>query len=119
MSNLATREPVDLAHLAQYTGGDRQLNREVLRLFADHCTQTIRSLTALLNTSDGKTWRDSAHALKGAASGIGAFALAESAGIAEGMDPGADRTETANVLAALSDRSEVVLSYIEAYLASE
>jgi Hpt domain len=118
MSELATENPINLTHLARYTGGDRQLNCEVFRLFSDHCAQSLRALQTMLNTADGKGWRDTAHALKGAAMGIGAFALAERAGVAEAMDPGRDPACAANVLAALSGRSKVVLAYIEAYLAS-
>ena len=119
MSELATEEPIDLVHLARYTGGDRDLNCEVFRLFSDHCVQSLRSLRTLLNTADGKGWRDTAHALKGAAMGIGAFALAECAGAAEAMEPRTEPAHAANVLAALTGCAEIVLAYIEAYLASE
>ena len=91
----------------------------MFRLFSDQCLQSLRSLQTLLCAADGKGWRDTAHALKGAASGIGAFALADSAGIAEGLDPETDPADAAKVLAALGYRSEVVLAYIETYLASE
>lgn len=118
MPDPASNEPIDLVHLARYTGGDHGLNCEVLRLFANHCAQSLCSLRALLSMGDGKGWRDAAHALKGAASGVGAFAIAESAGVAEDMDPHADPADAASVLAVLSGRSQVVLAYIEAYLAS-
>lgn len=118
MPEPASNEPVDLIHLARYTGGDRGLNCEVLRLFSNHCVQSLCSLRALLSMGDGKGWRDAAHALKGAASGVGAFALAESAGVAEDIDTQADPAHAATVLAVLSRRSQVVLAYIEAYLAS-
>jgi HPt (histidine-containing phosphotransfer) domain-containing protein len=119
MPNLAVEEPIDLAHLAQYTGGERQLNCEVFRLFSDQCLQSLRSLGVLLDMADGKGWRDTAHALRGAALGIGAFALAENAGIAEGLDPGIDPAQAAKVLVALGCRSQVVLAYIETYLLSD
>jgi HPt (histidine-containing phosphotransfer) domain-containing protein len=119
MSELAPKDPIDLAHLARYTGGDRQLNSEVFLLFSDHCLQSLRSLQTSLDTSDGKGWRDTAHALKGAALGVGAFGVAEQAGAAEAMDPETDLSHAAIVLAALNARSGVVLAYIEAYLASE
>ena len=118
MSEPATEEPIDLVHLARYTGGDRDINCEVFRLFSDHCAQSLRSLRTSLNAADGKGWCDTAHALKGAALGIGAFALAERAEVAEAMNPGTDPAHAANVLATLTGRSEIVLAYIEAYLAS-
>jgi HPt (histidine-containing phosphotransfer) domain-containing protein len=119
MSELAAKDPIDFTHLARYTGGDRQLNCEVFRLFSGHCAQSLRSLQTSLKTADGKGWRDTAHALKGAALGVGAFGVAEQAGAAEAMDPGTDLSHAATVLAALSARSGVVLAYIEAYLALE
>jgi HPt (histidine-containing phosphotransfer) domain-containing protein len=119
MSELAAKEPIDLVHLARYTGGDRELNCEVFRLFSAHCAQSLRSLEALLNTAGDKVWRDTAHALRGAALGIGAFGLAKQAGAAEAMELGTDMARAAVVLAALRARSEVVLAYIEAYLPSE
>ena len=119
MSEVADKDPIDLMHLARYTGGDRRLNCEVFQLFAGQCVQSLRSLEALVNTVDGNGWRDTAHALKGAALGIGAFDLAESAGIAEDLTPESDSLHRATVLAALSGRSDVVLAYIEAYLKSE
>ena len=119
MSKLAAEYPIDLTHLANYTGGDRELNCEVFRLFTEHCVQSLRRLHAALKTADdNKAWREAAHALKGAALGIGAFAVAEHAGAAEATDPGVDPAHAANVLAALSGRSQVALAYIEAYLAS-
>ena len=119
MSELSADHPIDLTHLAQYTGGERHLNCEIFRLFSDQCMQSLRALEAGLEVADGKDWRDTAHALKGAALGIGAFALAESAGIAEGLDPRNEPAQAARVLAALDCRSKVVLGYIETYLLSE
>jgi HPt (histidine-containing phosphotransfer) domain-containing protein len=116
MSDLAVEEPVDLAHLARYTRGDRALNCEIFRLFSEHCAQSTRSLGAMLEARDGKGWRDAAHALKGAAAGIGAFALADCAGKAESLDPQTNAAEAAKVLAALGSCSGVVLAYIENYL---
>lgn len=118
MSDLAVEEPIDLAHLARYTGGDRKLNCEVFRLFSDHCAQSTRSLGAMLEAGDGKGWRETAHGLKGAAAGIGAFALADCAGKAESLELEMDAAEAAKVLAALGCCSEVVLAWIETYLTS-
>lgn len=67
--------PIDMAHLENATFGDRALQREVLGLFetqAEKLMQTIRA-------SGGKARAEAAHALKGAARGIGAFAVADEA----------------------------------------
>ena len=66
---------IDLEHLNAATFGDTALKREVLRLFA---TQAV-SLIALISGSNAETRSAAAHALKGAALGIGAFELAKAA----------------------------------------
>jgi HPt (histidine-containing phosphotransfer) domain-containing protein len=119
MSELAgSKEPIDLAHLDQYTGGDARLNAEVFQLFSLHCAETLRVLDKLLQAPGHKAWRDAAHGLKGAAMGIGAFDLAAVAGDVEALDPEAAPVQAAIVLDALRKRAEVVQAFIEAYLAT-
>src|ERR1700733_9964485 len=72
MAALTASGPVNLVHLARYTGGDREVNCEVFRLFSDHCRRSLGSLQTFLGAADGKGWREAAHALKGAALGLGA-----------------------------------------------
>ena len=77
--------PLDLDHLNRYTGGDRGLNQEILKLFEDQCAATLSQLEALAK-DDGagsKSWRELTHTLKGAARGVGAFGLADVAVEAE------------------------------------
>lgn len=67
--------PIDMDHLEAATFGDRALQREVLGLFetqAEKLLQTIRE-------ASGKTQFEAAHALKGAARGVGAFTVADEA----------------------------------------
>lgn len=73
MKPLAT--PVfDDAHLARYTGGDAALRDELLSLM---CDQARRCLAIMDHPTDPASWRAACHTLKGAARGVGAFALAE------------------------------------------
>jgi HPt (histidine-containing phosphotransfer) domain-containing protein len=65
--------PVDLAHLSQQTLGDRALEQEVLQLFVQQAL-AVRDQIA----EAGKRERlQLAHALKGSARGVGAFAIAD------------------------------------------
>jgi HPt (histidine-containing phosphotransfer) domain-containing protein len=67
--------PIDLVHLARQTGGDTDLELELLALFSDQCVKhldTIRHANAKLGS-------DAAHTLKGAARAIGAWHVAETA----------------------------------------
>lgn len=72
--------PIDFGHLDTYTAGDDELTREVLSLFK---VQGIVLLQMLEDLPDARTWRETAHALKGAARGIGAWRVAE---LAQGVE---------------------------------
>jgi HPt (histidine-containing phosphotransfer) domain-containing protein len=115
----ASGRPVDLAHLSRYTGGDDALNAEVLDLFANQSADLMRQLEAVLATHDRKTWRHITHSIKGAARGIGAFALADAAAEAEPLDPAAQAREALDALTAMKARAEAVQSFIQAYLGHE
>lgn len=107
--------PVDLDHLARYTGGDAAINREILTLFVEQSSATVAQLPSV---RDVKTWHHLVHSLKGAARGIGAFALADVAAEAEPLDPAAQRTEADAILPRLKARTDAVQAFVEAYLAA-
>ena len=65
--------PVDLAHLARQTLGDRALEQEILQLFV-HQAVSARDQIA---DAEIKERLRVAHNLKGSARGVGAFAIAE------------------------------------------
>jgi HPt (histidine-containing phosphotransfer) domain-containing protein len=74
------QRPLDMVHLGRQTLGDSGLQGEVLRLFAD----ALRTYYGRLETSTTRNdLMVNLHALKGAASGVGAFALAQLARTAE------------------------------------
>jgi HPt (histidine-containing phosphotransfer) domain-containing protein len=78
------REPVaapdpkvlDVAHLARYTVGNRELEEELLKLFR---VQLRTQVTAIAAAGDADDWRFATHTLKGVARSIGAWAIAETA----------------------------------------
>jgi HPt (histidine-containing phosphotransfer) domain-containing protein len=102
--------PVDLAHLARYTGGDSAVNREILELFVRQSSALVAQLAA---ARDAKAWHDIAHSLKGAARGIGAFALADIAAEAEPLDPATQRARTEALLPRLKAATQAVHTFIE------
>ena len=107
--------PVDIDHLNRYTSGDCALNEEILRLFDVQCRQMIERLEALATgQSDAKSWRETTHTLKGAARGIGAFALGNAA--AEAEKTGADRQSLLPALERLKSTSAAVYLFIEQFL---
>lgn len=74
----------DTAHLARYTGGDAALEAELAGLLRD---QAERCLAAMEAADDPAAWKAAAHTLKGAARGVGAFALGEACQRAEEAGP--------------------------------
>lgn len=67
--------PIDLVHLARQTGGDNELEQELLALFADQCVKHL----ATIRRANAKCGSDAAHTLKGAARAIGAWNVAAAA----------------------------------------
>ena len=79
-------EAVDLVHLDRYTGGDRTLNEEVLRLFDSQCEELTAALDDADAYADAQLWHQVTHTLKGASKGIGAHVLAAFAAEAEKIE---------------------------------
>jgi DNA-binding response OmpR family regulator len=79
--------PLDFDHLRGFTGGDEQLERELISLFLATATLYVAELQLALE--QGRDWSASAHALKGASAGIGALELARLAEQVEHAPPSA------------------------------
>jgi HPt (histidine-containing phosphotransfer) domain-containing protein len=67
--------PIDMVYLARQSGGDHELEQELLALFADQC---IRHLDTIRQAGT-EAGCDAAHTLKGAARAIGAWQVADAA----------------------------------------
>lgn len=112
----AQHRPVDMAHLARYTGGDAALNAEILQLFDTQADELVTRLQMLLEAGDKKGWHAVNHSIKGAARGIGAFALANAAEVAEPLDPATNAEQAKSALAELKTNAMAVQLFIKAYL---
>lgn len=82
---------IDLVHLARQTLGDQALEREILSLFLRQSQTLAARIRASTDVTQG---RDLAHTLKGSASAVGAWKVAEAADCVEqfcrkGGQPGA------------------------------
>ncbi len=104
-------------HLARYTGGERALNAEILRLFDGQVTEMVAQLTALLSQRDAKRWREITHTIKGAARGVGAFGMGEAAAAAEPVDP-ANGEKARAAIQTLQGEADTVRAFIQNYLAA-
>lgn len=112
----AQARPVDLVHLSRYTGGDPKLNAEILQLFAGQAVELMVKLQAVLDARDSKGWKEITHSLKGAARGIGAFAMADAAANAEPALPASDNADAIRALQELKLEADAVQLFIGAYL---
>jgi HPt (histidine-containing phosphotransfer) domain-containing protein len=110
--------PVDLSHLARYTGGDRDLNTEILRLFNGQLHGMVGELLTVLEQRDARKWREVTHTIKGAARGVGAFAMGDAAAAAEPVDPTTSPDRAVQLIEALRIEGEAVQAFIEEYVAA-
>lgn len=94
--------PIDLTHLASQTMGDKELEIEVLQLFAKQARKCLQALSE--SDADQKAI---AHRLKGAASAIGAFHVVSAAGAIE--DHGGDASRIAAVTLAVIETEHFIL----------
>ena len=76
----ARRRPIDLVHLAKQALGDWALECEVLRMFDEVAQSYFRKLEASTSTEELLA---NLHALKGAASGVGAWGIVDICKLAE------------------------------------
>jgi HPt (histidine-containing phosphotransfer) domain-containing protein len=67
--------PVDLVHLANQTMGDKDLENEVLQMFARQARKTLQEIAG----ADAPAVIAAAHRLKGAAAAVGAFKVSKAA----------------------------------------
>ncbi len=72
--------PVDLVHLRRHTLGNRDLEREVLRLFA---RQAEIAMQRIKTVTDPAVLRENVHIVNGSAKGVGAWKVADRADAAE------------------------------------
>ena len=93
--------PIDLEHLARVTMDDRDIEREVLRLF----DLQAGSLLERLKQADLPDITTLAHTLKGSALGIGANRVAAAA---QGLERAAAGADDRSVRRALRDLREAV-----------
>lgn len=73
--------PLDLDHLSRQTMGERALEQEVLAMFS----RQLGTIRTTIGAADDRERARLAHALKGSARAVGAFALADCAARIEDM----------------------------------
>lgn len=71
---------VDISHFHAMTGGDGELQAEIIGLFRQQAQIWAR---LLIPDAPVQTWKDAAHTLKGSARGLGLWPLAQACADAE------------------------------------
>jgi len=71
-----------------------------------------------LERRDARKWRHVTHTIKGAARGVGAFAIGEAAAAAEPLDPALSHDRAIQIIETLRVEGEAVQAFIEEYLAA-
>lgn len=102
-------QPVDRAHLARYTMGDAELEREVLELFAN---QTWKTIAELRQAVTDKSWHVAAHTLKGSARAVGAWDLACEAERAERLAGASDSSAATDAIERIERAATVATRYV-------
>lgn len=99
---MAKTHAIDLDHLDQYIGGDLALRDEILTIFDEQASMWVSRLDA---SEDDEVWRNAAHALKGAARGVGAWQIGDLCEAAEDLVAGAPEkvAKRRAILAKISD----------------
>ncbi len=101
----AHTSPINREHLAKYTLGDAELEREILQLFVD---QLPRLLNQLAEATTDRDWYVAAHSLKGSARAVGAERLGELAADAESQAADRDRFD----LQPIRDDARGIINYL-------
>jgi HPt (histidine-containing phosphotransfer) domain-containing protein len=104
--------PIDLVHLARQCLGDAGLEHEILRLFETTARTYFGRLEIAVTAEDMAL---NLHSLKGAASGIGAWAIADLAKTAEadlqaGHRPSAERISDLSI--AIEESSAFIADFL-------
>ncbi len=105
----AAAQPVDRAHLARYTLGDRELEREVLELFAN---QTWKTIAELREAENDRAWHVAAHTLKGSARAVGAWRIAREAELAERVGGASDRSAAVDAIERIEQAAIEATAYV-------
>ncbi|QDZ10824.1 Hpt domain-containing protein [Devosia ginsengisoli] len=114
-AHVRAMRPIDLVHLAKQCLGDEHLEYEILRLF-DTTVKTYFDRLELAASYDDLAIN--LHSIKGAASGVGAWTIADLAKAAE-MEMQAGRPLTPERIADLGMAIEEVRSFIARMLSDE
>ena len=93
-----TAEPIDRSAFEQFTGGDKDIEREICRQFLDATRTDAKALRQALIENDLQAGTKAAHRIKGSSRMVGANAIAD---VAEQMEMAGKACDAAALVALL------------------
>ena len=105
----AATKPIDFTYLRRFSLGNKDLEREVLYLFAESAPEYLKALEVARTP---KEWHDAAHTLKGSARAVGAWRVARTAEVAEKLHFDKDQDRRAFAVDNAYEAGEEALRYI-------
>jgi PAS domain S-box-containing protein len=111
-------QPIDLAALEQFTGGDKDIERDIFRQFLDATRADAQALRQTIGGSNPQASAKAAHRVKGSSRMMGANPLAD---VAEQMEKAGKAGDAATILAllpAFEQEHARLLAWLEAAIAA-
>lgn len=105
-------DAIDIQHLEQYVFGDRALLDEILTIYIEQATMLLDRLDA---AADDENWHSTAHTLKGASRGVGAWAVGDLAEAAEKLTGPMRVAERGDMIAKLRSVGQAAIGFARAY----
>ncbi len=113
MSAANGNAPVDLERLSRTTGGDLEVELELLRIFVEQTDEKLRSVEAALAAGNYKQIREDAHAIKGSSANVGADGLRELAASLEGRMKNGEHARAEAMVAEVFDEFARVRTFVD------
>ena len=104
--------PLNLEHLAMFTDGDPNEEKQLLDLFFEQSDIGVNELEEFLAANDNEGWKKSAHRMKGAAANLGAIPLSNACKTAE-EGAQASNAEKADMLANIQKHISSIQLFIQ------
>lgn len=104
--------PIDIKHLERYVFGDRALLDEILTIFINQASMLVDRFEVSL---DDEKWRSTAHTLKGASRGVGAWRVGELAERAEELVGPGRRAERQALIGELRLAGQAAVDFARDY----
>jgi len=105
-------DAIDIQHLERYVFGDRALLDEILTIYIEQAAMLLDRLDVL---ADDETWRSTAHTLKGASRGVGAWAVGDLAEAAEKMIGPEFHRKRSDLVEEIRMAGQVAIDFARAY----